>query len=686
MSHEDRTIAAADSTVSAQAGAAADVPFQPPSDLGPLELLRELGRGGQSSVWLARHRLLERRVVVKFLRGIATTPASASLEHLQLFLEGARAAATLDHPNLNRILHADIADGVPYLVTDYVDGQSLAQVLRAHGALTLAEAAAVLLDVCDALAVLHAADIVHRDIKPGNVLITREGRAILTDFGLSGWDRGDSKGRVAGTPRYMAPECFEGRFSARTDVYAAGLIARELLTGDTGTDAIWPTTPRERTLRASDPVPPDMGAELDTDVLPGNRTAPIISMISALLGVTRTRPQMADTGHQPCDDVVLTHLKMTHAEPVARAWQEITSRCTNENPVLRFKSAAQLLEALQRAARRDVSIPAGRDRLSRRLQTAQREIATPRSITPAVEATQFQDRLKRFINRVDRQAANPAHEAPATGRLGTPEVPGSIKPEVPCVTCRYSLAGKAAHQRCPECGTQVARSMDPSRFWFAPAERIRRMWAAQLLFLAAGAIFLVLRATSQWLPEVSAFWVPALTPLAGAISLVGLMMFVTGWLPKHASGLRWTSRVAAVLPVLIVASYLLARLTPRGAGSFSHGVWQVMRAVGPSLTLAGLVIYQYACLTDFFGRRFLFRVLLWSTLVVAAFPIWSRLTEFAPPDGGMASALKMIGILFLPFLVTAPIMQVAVLFWFRQIYRFKAQASSIRAGGAAAGE
>jgi serine/threonine protein kinase len=211
-------------------GAAA--PVEVPRELGPVLLERLIGRGGMGEVWLARHTILNKQVAVKFLLNMVADESDPSLA---AFLEGARAAAALQHPGLNPVVHADIAQGVPYLVMEYVDGPTASQLLRHCGKLSPAAARIIIEDACEAVGVLHEHGIIHRDIKPSNILITRDGRAVLTDFGLACprpvLMMGSQVEGVAGTPTYMAPEMFEKTISPRSDVYALGITALELLTG-----------------------------------------------------------------------------------------------------------------------------------------------------------------------------------------------------------------------------------------------------------------------------------------------------------------------------------------------------------------------------------------------------------------------------------------------------------------------
>jgi serine/threonine protein kinase len=198
--------------------------------LGPIRLVRLIGKGGMGEVWLGRHELLGRDVAVKLLLGVvqhAKDPA------FKTFIAGARVAASLEHPGLNKIFDADVADGVPYLVLELLDGPNLAELVERSGPLDLSTARAVVEAVCEAVAELNQHDLVHRDLKPSNLVLTTDGRVVVTDFGLACArpPAGLGNDALAGTPAYMAPEMFDGKISARTDVYALGMTAYHLLCG-----------------------------------------------------------------------------------------------------------------------------------------------------------------------------------------------------------------------------------------------------------------------------------------------------------------------------------------------------------------------------------------------------------------------------------------------------------------------
>ncbi|MBI3155808.1 MAG: HDOD domain-containing protein [Burkholderiales bacterium] len=194
--------------------------------LGRFELRRELGRGAQATVWLARDPHLEREVALKLLDPAAT---DGVLAH---WLHEARAVSPLAHPNVVPVFEADTIDGQPCLVFEYVDGPTLAQARRGRGGMPPRDAVQLMMGVLDALAEAHARGIVHRDLKPSNVLVGQDGRPRVMDFGIAAHAARDGDGLIVGTPGYMSPEAARGESPAPAmDVFAAGMMLAELLAG-----------------------------------------------------------------------------------------------------------------------------------------------------------------------------------------------------------------------------------------------------------------------------------------------------------------------------------------------------------------------------------------------------------------------------------------------------------------------
>lgn len=196
--------------------------------LGRFELKRVLGKGAQATVWLGFDPRLEREVAVK----VITADADVDPQHISHWLQEARSVSRLTHPSIVPVFEADVQDGRPYLVFEFVPGRTLAEHLRARGALPPHEALALMLGVLDALQAAHAAGVVHRDLKPSNVLVDGSGRARVMDFGIAARPGAANDGLVVGTPHYMSPEAVRGAPPVPAmDVFAAGLVLIEMLTG-----------------------------------------------------------------------------------------------------------------------------------------------------------------------------------------------------------------------------------------------------------------------------------------------------------------------------------------------------------------------------------------------------------------------------------------------------------------------
>lgn len=197
------------------------------------ELEELVGTGGMSSVYRARDRLLERHVALKILH--ATFGADA--DTVERFRREARAVAQLSHPNIVTVIDRGEDRGRQFIVFEYVAGENLKEVVRREGPLPVRRALELMLEVANALAFAHHRGLVHRDVKPQNVLLNGGGTAKVTDFGIArslDVEHGMTQtGTVLGTSNYIAPEQASGQpVDAYTDVYSLGVVLFELLTGD----------------------------------------------------------------------------------------------------------------------------------------------------------------------------------------------------------------------------------------------------------------------------------------------------------------------------------------------------------------------------------------------------------------------------------------------------------------------
>lgn len=199
--------------------------------MGPYQLLREIGGGGMGTVYEAEDARLGRRVAVKLLPPEYSRDRRAK----ERFIREARAAAAVDHPNLCTVHDVGESEGRLYLVLSFYEGETLKERIR-RGPLQIAEARDIAIQVARGLARAHEAGIVHRDVKPANVMLTRRGEAKILDFGIARL-QGDEvsltrTGASWGTPAYMSPEQARGdAVDDRTDVWSLGMMLYEMLTG-----------------------------------------------------------------------------------------------------------------------------------------------------------------------------------------------------------------------------------------------------------------------------------------------------------------------------------------------------------------------------------------------------------------------------------------------------------------------
>src|ERR1700754_1436216 len=191
-----------------------------------------IGAGGMSTVYRATNETLERQVAIKLMnREIASDS-----DQLERFRREARAVAQLSHPHIVGVIDAGEDAGRPYIVFEYVEGETLKERIRRLGQLPISEALAYAIEIARALGAAHARHIVHRDVKPQNVLIDEEGSAKVTDFGIARTldeDGLTADGRVLGTTDYVSPEQALGHdVNGQSDIYSLGVVLYEMLVGD----------------------------------------------------------------------------------------------------------------------------------------------------------------------------------------------------------------------------------------------------------------------------------------------------------------------------------------------------------------------------------------------------------------------------------------------------------------------
>jgi serine/threonine-protein kinase len=220
---------------------------------GRYRLTRQIGAGATARVWLAFDTVLERPVAIKML----AAPLGEEHDYGERFRREARAVARIQHPHIVAVLDSGEHDGVPYIVFEYVEGETLKERIRRVGRLTITEAVAFTIEVARALEAAHARGVVHRDIKPQNILLDPESGAKIADFGIarSGHEETlTAGGRVLGTTDYISPEQALGHeVTGQSDLYSLGVVLYESLTGSVPFRAERPIT--VATMHVRDEIP-----------------------------------------------------------------------------------------------------------------------------------------------------------------------------------------------------------------------------------------------------------------------------------------------------------------------------------------------------------------------------------------------------------------------------------------------
>jgi serine/threonine-protein kinase len=230
------------------------------------EILRHVARGGMAEVYLARDHLLDRPVALKVL-----FPEYARDEaFVERFRREAKAAAGLNHPNIVAVYDWGEEAGTYFIVMEYVEGPSLRDLIRREGALLPERAAEITADIAAALSFAHRHGVVHRDVKPGNVLITSSGQVKVTDFGIAqGREAGSltRTGMVMGTATYFSPEQAQGLdVDPRSDVYSLGVVAYEMVVGEAPFSGDDPVAIAYQHVREEPPAPSLLNHEVPVDL------------------------------------------------------------------------------------------------------------------------------------------------------------------------------------------------------------------------------------------------------------------------------------------------------------------------------------------------------------------------------------------------------------------------------------
>jgi serine/threonine protein kinase len=391
-----------------------------------------LGAGAMGEVYRAYDPVIDRLVAIKVVR-TELAAGSGSEQWLQRFRREARAAGRRFHPNIVAILDFGEDDGMPFLAMEYVDGRSLDAILKTSGPLDPARSVAVITQVLSALGFAHQNGIVHRDVKPSNIMVLNSGEVKVADFGIARIDASEFTivGDLLGTPAYMAPEQFAGApVDKRTDLFAAGVILFEMLTGvkpfrgKSITEIILLMETRgPEDIRALNPAVPDSLKRVITKALsfdPARRYDDAAKFSKAIIEAFPVRPDETPIPEPSVLDSSVFKKEVGEGAPQGATWRSDLLRDIERDLATFIGPVAAI--ALKRAIRQANDIMSLYDLLAR-------QIANPR------DQAEF---LARGRRRAAPDASAPSRSTPPS----TSEVKGEPKPDQP--TTSPGLANIAA--------------------------------------------------------------------------------------------------------------------------------------------------------------------------------------------------------------------------------------------------
>src|SRR5215204_6057885 len=274
---------------------------------GRYRIIRRLGSGGMADVYSAEDTQLGREVALKVLYRRFAEDA----EFVERFRREASSAAGLQHPNVVQVFDRGEWDGTYYIAMEFLEGRNLKQIVRDHGPLEPALAVDIVLQILKAARFAHRRGIVHRDIKPHNVIVDDDGRAKVTDFGIARAGASDmtETGSIMGTAQYLSPEQAQGQpVDARADLYSIGIVLYELLTGAPPFDADSPVTIALKQV-SEEPLPPRqrnpaVPPALDAVVLRALRKDPADRYQDADAFIAALESALSGRAVPPADDLV----------------------------------------------------------------------------------------------------------------------------------------------------------------------------------------------------------------------------------------------------------------------------------------------------------------------------------------------------------------------------------------------
>ncbi len=237
-------------------------------EIGSCKILSKIGEGGMGAVYKAHHLRLKRTVAVKIM-----SAALLGEIHRKRFLREARAAAQLDHPNIMIVHDVDEFEGSPFIIMQHIDGKTVGEILDAKGKVAQVDAVRIILEAAQALDAAHQRNIVHRDIKPDNIMLTQSGQVKVMDFGLAKRTGSEQEmgvtatGVILGTPLYMSPEQFNAEvLDGRSDIYSLGVTFYHMVAGRPPFTGKTPYELRDHHMKTPPPSPRKYSPELSPSV------------------------------------------------------------------------------------------------------------------------------------------------------------------------------------------------------------------------------------------------------------------------------------------------------------------------------------------------------------------------------------------------------------------------------------
>lgn len=235
---------------------------------GRYDLIEKIGEGGMAVVYKGRDRLLNRFVAIKILK----PEFIKDLKFIESFRRESQAAASLSHPNIVNVYDVGKEGNIHYIVMEYIEGKALSDLIREEGALNPRQAVAIAKQIAMALSLAHKNHIIHRDVKPHNILITKDGTAKITDFGIAkaisnATIVGNQTGTIMGSVHYFSPEQARGGYvDEKSDIYSLGIVLYEMLTGKVPFDADNPVTVAVMHMNEDITPPSQIVADIPPDV------------------------------------------------------------------------------------------------------------------------------------------------------------------------------------------------------------------------------------------------------------------------------------------------------------------------------------------------------------------------------------------------------------------------------------